>query len=260
MVTLGLAAALGVSHFFGFGPVGVAAAVVVAAFAYGWPRLTDSPQPRVTSLMLFGFGLVGMVSVWLVPELPYLEWLPILTGIGLLWAFLQNLARGVEAKDAVANVSAQVSGLVISLATASWVAGFRLPGDREAVVVGLVAIILAQFATAMPWPARYTSPLAVGIGLLGGGATGALFSSGSLGILTAMLLGAILGLLVASVDRMLGMIADSRYQARKLRESRTLEDAKAKARRAAVHLAIGAAPIALGGIVVHVLARIFVFR
>lgn len=51
-VALGLAVGLGVTSFFGYGPLAAAAAVLVAALAYGWPRLTDSPQPRATGVML----------------------------------------------------------------------------------------------------------------------------------------------------------------------------------------------------------------
>ncbi|WP_349829630.1 ammonia permease [Brevibacterium litoralis] len=258
LVALGLTAALGVSHLLGYLPVAVAAGVVVVAIAYGWPRLTDSPQPRITSAVLLAFGLLGMVTVWLIPSVPLLEWLPILAGMGLLWSFVQNLVRGIEASHAVANVAAQVAGIVVALAAASWVAGYRIPGDREAVVVGLVAIILAQIATSLPWPARYTSPLAVVVAVLGAGAATVLYVGGGLHLLPGLLLGGVLGLLVAAVDRMLGLIADSRFQAEHLAGSLTFEYAKAKARRAAVHLTIGAAPVALGGIVVYVIGRIFV--
>ena len=53
VVALCLAAALGVSVYFGLVPFALACGLVVAALAYGWPRLTDSPQPRATTTMLF---------------------------------------------------------------------------------------------------------------------------------------------------------------------------------------------------------------
>ena len=73
------------------------ALLVMLVFAYGWPRLTDSPQPRATSIMLAVFGGAGVVATVLAEEGPFLEWLPILVGMGLLWAFVQNLTRGLGA-------------------------------------------------------------------------------------------------------------------------------------------------------------------
>ena len=73
------------------------AALVMLVFAYGWPRLTDSPQPRATSIMLAVLGGAGLSATVLAEAEPFLEWLPTLVGIGLLWAFVQNLSRGYGA-------------------------------------------------------------------------------------------------------------------------------------------------------------------
>ena len=255
-VALGLAVGLGVTSFLGYGPLAAAAAVLVAALAYGWPRLTDSPQPRATGIMLLIFGLAGMAAVWAQESAPYVEWLPTITGIGLLWAFVQNLARGVDASHAVANVSAQVAGLVIVLSAASWIAALSVPGDREGVVVALVAIILAQAATALPFPARYTSPLALAVAVLGAGVVAALMHSGSVTLFVSLVLGGAMGLLVAAVDRMLSIMAVAKFQAVRIQRERRRD----KARRFAVQLAVGATPVALGGTVVYLLERILLYR
>ncbi|WP_220086043.1 hypothetical protein, partial [Burkholderia multivorans] len=94
--------------------------------------------------MLALFGLAGLFAAWQDDTAPYLDWLPVLAGLGLLWTFVQNLTRGMGASDAVANVSAQVAGVVIVLSASAWVAAATVPGDKEAIVVGLVAIIAAQ--------------------------------------------------------------------------------------------------------------------
>ena len=144
------------------------ALLVMLVFAYGWPRLTDSPQPRATSIMLALLGMAGVGATMLAEATPFLEWLPTLVGVGLLWAFVQNLTRGVGASHATVNVSAQVAGLAITLSAATWVAAFRLTTDHTTILVGLVAVVLALAATALPWPARYTSPIAVVAGAVGG--------------------------------------------------------------------------------------------
>lgn len=228
------------------------ALLVMLVFAYGWPRLTDSPQPRATSIMLAIFGGAGVVATVLAEEGPFLEWLPILAGMGLLWAFVQNLTRGIGASHATVNVSAQVAGLAITLSAATWVAAFRLTNDHTTILSGLVAVVLALAATALPWPARYTSPLAVVAGTLGGLLAAVAVGGDSAVLVLAGGLGAVMGVLAAAVDRLLGLIAESKYQAAALTEARRRD----KARLFAVHASLGAAPIALGGVVVYVLTRV----
>ena len=228
------------------------ALLVMLAFAYGWPRLTDSPQSRTTSIMLALFGGAGVGATVLAEEGPFLEWLPILVGLGLLWAFVQNLARGIGASHATVNVSAQVAGLAITLSAATWVAAFRLTDDHTTILSGLVAVVLALAATALPWPARYTSPLAILAGTAGGLIAAIAVGGASAGLVLAGGLGAVMGVLAAAVDRLLGLIAESKYQAAALADARHRD----KARHFAVHASLGAAPIALGGVVVYVLTRV----
>ena len=160
-VALVLVLALSASVYWGYTLFLLATGLIVLGVAYGWPRLTDSPQPRATSIMLALFGVAGLYAAWQDSTAPYLDWLPVLAGLGLLWTFVQNLTRGIGASYAVANVSAQVSGLVIVLSASTWVAAITVPGDKEAIVIGLASLIVAQCMTALPWPAIYTSPLAI---------------------------------------------------------------------------------------------------
>lgn len=257
-IALALALALGASVYWGYTLFLLSTVLIVLGVAYGWPRLTDSPQPRATSIMLALFGLAGLFAAWRDHSAPYLDWLPVLAGLGLLWAFVQNLVRGLGASDAVANVSAQVAGGVIVLSTSTWVAAITVPGDKEAIVVGLMALMAAECMTALPWPPIYTSPLAVAMATAVAGISSVLVLDASVGWPLALVLGAVMGLLVAGVDRMLGLIAYAQYQAANLEIAQNIESKKSveKARSFAVQLALGAAPIALGGVVVYALERV----
>ena len=257
-MALALALALSASVYWGYTLFLLATCLIVFGVAYGWPRLTDSPQPRATSIMLFLFGLAGLLAAWRDSSAPYLDWLPVLAGLGLLWTFVQNLTRGLGASDAVANVSAQVAGVVISLSASTWVAAITVPGDKEAIVVGLISLIAAGCMTALPWPAIYTSPLAVAMATAVGGILSFSIFPEAISWQLALILGAIMGLLVAAVDRMLGLVAYAKYQAVSLEIAQNIELKKnvEKARSFAVQLALGATPIALGGVVVYSLERI----
>lgn len=256
MIAAVLVVALGATTLIGDETFVVATVLVVAVLAWGWPRLTDSPQPRMTFIMLLVMGGTGLASVWFEREAPYLEWLPLIAGLGLLWSFVQHLVRGIDASHAVANVSAQVTGVVIVLSVGSWLAAMRITGDREAILVGLTAILVALVATAMPFPARYTSPLAIISGGLSAAAVSALLVDGAIGPAISGVLGVAMGVLVAAVDRLLGLIAYSRYQATEVGG----RDLASKARSMAVQVSLGAAPVALGGVLVYVIERIFVYR
>ncbi|SMX84942.1 MULTISPECIES: ammonia permease [Brevibacterium] len=257
-VALVLALALSASVYWGYTLFLLATGLIVFGVAYGWPRLTDSPQPRATSIMLGLFGVAGLIAAFRDDAAPYLDWLPVLAGLGLLWTFVQNLTRGIGASDAVANVSAQVAGVVIALSASTWVAAITVPGDKEAIVVGLVSLIVAGCMTALPWPAIYTSPLAIAMSTAVAGILAVLIFKDALSWPVSLALGAIMGLLVAGVDRMLGLIAYSQYQAVSLEIAQNIELKKSveKARSFAVQLALGATPIALGGVVVYSLERI----
>ncbi|WP_260847904.1 ammonia permease [Brevibacterium aurantiacum] len=258
VVALALALALSASVYWGYTLFLLATGLIVFGVAYGWPRLTDSPQPRATSIMLGLFGLAGLLAAFRDDTAPYLDWLPVLAGLGLLWTFVQNLTRGMGASDAVANVSAQVAGVVIVLSASTWVAAITVPGDKEAIVVGLVSLIVAGCMTALPWPAIYTSPLAIAMPVAVAGILSVLIFKDAISVPVSLVLGGIMGLLVAGVDRMLGLIAYTQYQAVSLELSQNIELKKnvEKARSFAVQLALGAAPIALGGVVVYSLERI----
>lgn len=254
-VAVCLTAALLASSSVGFAPYAGASLLLALAVAYGWPRLTDSPQPRATAIMLSLFGFAGIASAWLSEGQSFLEWLPILAGLGLLWTFAQNLVRGIGASDAVANVAAQVSGLVITLCAAVWVSAIRIPGAEWPIYIGLVSVACALAGTCVPgkrvirWVCAAVLPVAAGLGL------GLVFGLTGVPLVSAMCLGLALGILVLAVDRMLGLVADSRFQASELRRARRRD----KVHRFGVQLTLGSTPIALGGVVVYVLERVMAF-
>ncbi|GAB3063418.1 ammonia permease [Sediminivirga luteola] len=268
LVTAVLAIALSLAIYAGPLPFALATAGVVIVLAYGWPRLTDSPQPRLTSLMLFLTGMAGLVSVWFSDHITPLVWLAPVAGGALLWTFIQHLARGIDASHAVANVSAQIAGAVIVLCVGTLLAALLVPGDRTIILVGLVSLTAALAAIALPWPALYTTPLALGVAVLAGMATGAVAGEGAAGWLVSGVLGAVLSALVVAVDLLLGQVARSRYQGPEDADEasqghgasdRLLTKTLTKTRRLGVQLALGAAPVALSGVVIYMAERVVVF-
>ncbi|WGW12506.1 ammonia permease [Saxibacter everestensis] len=264
--------------------------VLVLCFAYGWPRLVDSPQPMATTVLLSITGVAGVLTVGLSPDSPYLDWLPLVGGLGILASFIQHLSRGVGASDAVLHVASQVAGVAIVLTSAAWLAVLRVPGHGEALIVGLTALVLALATTVIPWPARYTSPLAIVLAAAGAAAAAGVIADTEVAIVLAAGLGAALGVLVAAVHRLLGMAVFVNFASNKKKrlsvpplnravapagpeeipvpaaEKKVLAELTAessatlssRAASAGVQLALGTTPIALSGVVVYAVERLFI--
>ncbi len=236
----------------------IATGLIVLGVSYGWPRLTDSPQPRATSIMLALFGLAGLFAAWQDDTAPYLDWLPVLAGLGLLWTFVQNLTRGMGASGCGRQrLRAGRRRRHRALREHLGRGGHRARGQggdrrrprrdhRRPVHDG------AAVAGDLHLPARGRD--------VDGGRRHHVrdHPRQQLHVADRVILGAVMGLLVAGVDRMLGLIAYAQYQAANLELSQNIELKRnvEKARSFAVQLALGAAPIALGGVVVYALERI----
>lgn len=253
LIAVLLAAALAVTS--GVGDVFFVAGcvVVVVCVALGWPSLVESRHPRTTTVMMAVVGLLGLASVQMAAE-GTLLWLSVLAALGLLATFVSQLVLGAGERGLTVLVASQMTGIVIVVAACAWLAGLQTSGRSAGIVVGAVALVFALAATMVPWPAVYTSPLAVLAGAASAaGATeiaDAANYSTPIPFWVGIVLGAVLGVLVAAVHRLLGM---GRTVKRRSRRGH-----RAGARVVLIELGLGAVPIALGGALVYITERLFI--
>lgn len=252
LIAVLLAAALAVTS--GIGDVFFVAGcvLVVVCVSLGWPSLVESRHARTTTVMMGVIGLLGLASVRFTAD-GTLLWLSVLAALGLLATFVAQLVLGAGEQGLTVLVASQMTGIVTVLAACAWLAGVDTSGRSAGIVVGAVALVFALAATMIPWPAVYTSPLAVLAGAASAaGATeiaDAANYSAPIPIWVGIVLGAVLGVLVAAVHRLLGM----GRPAKRARRSH-----RAGSHVVLVELGLGAVPIALGGALVYITERLFI--
>ncbi|GAB3563091.1 hypothetical protein [Spelaeicoccus albus] len=253
-----LAAALAVSSWAGDAFFLPACVLLVLCVAVGWPSLAESRHPKTTVGMVAVIGLLGLASVRLTPSTT-LIWLSVLAALGLLATFVAQLVLGPSERGLTVLIASQMTGIVIVLAGCAWLAGVETPARSAGVIVGAVATAFALAATMVPWPAVYTSPLAVLAGAASAAGTteiaGAADSGTAIPLWVGIVLGAVLGVLVAAVHRLFGM---NRPTKRSARGGLGRRSHRAGSSLVTVELGLGSVPIALGGALVYITERLFI--
>jgi hypothetical protein len=210
-----------------------AVVVVVAGVAAGWPALLALPSPRGTAVLVGLTGVAAAAAVALPPAAdtdPPLRWLPAVAALGIVGTFVHQLLRRDGRPRLVESVSGAVSGQVLVVLAAGWLA---VPerGATGVLPVGAAALAVAAAACALPWPAR----LRQGVAVVAGTGVAALVA-GVLPQVTAIpaaMVGFALAGALSAFDRLL--------------------PAQPSARTPPALWAVAAAPLAAGGTAVYVL-------
>ncbi|WP_028045361.1 hypothetical protein [Cellulomonas sp. URHE0023] len=172
VVTAVLAAVVAVAGYLGGIPLTVAAALLALAFALGWPALVGLPF-RAGSTVVVAVGGIGAVAVvHLTTVEPYLRFLPLAFAGAILLSFVNELVRRDGRERLVESVSGTVTGTLVAVASAGWVATGHTPGGKPLVVVGALALAVGSAVVALhlaAWVGAFvTSAAAAGAGALGG--------------------------------------------------------------------------------------------
>ena len=122
VVTAALAAAVAVAGYLGGLPLTITAALLALAFALGWPSLVGLPF-RIGSTVVVAVGGIGaVVVVHLTEDQPYLRFLPVVFAAAILLSFVNELVRRDGRERLVESVSGTVTGTLVAVAAAGWVA------------------------------------------------------------------------------------------------------------------------------------------
>lgn len=126
-------------------PMAGAVAVLIAVFAYGWPRLLGLPDPwHITWLMLLA-GWSATLAATLTSLPSPLAWMPICLGLGVVGVFASQLVRGTGATRRLESTLAALLGLLATTFASGWVAVLKLAvlGTNPLVVpVGAAVVAL----------------------------------------------------------------------------------------------------------------------
>lgn len=236
VVTAALAAAVAVAGYLGGLPLTITAALLALAFALGWPSLVGLPF-RIGSTVVVAVGGIGaVVVVHLTEDQPYLRFLPVVFAAAILLSFVNELVRRDGRERLVESVSGTVTGTLVAVAAAGWVATGNTPGGEPLVVVGALALAVGSAVVALhlaTWlGAVVTSVAAALAGALGGAILP------DIDVVPALVLGLAVGVLVATLH--------------------VLFDELPSLERAWPSLAAVTLPVTVTGTLVYVIGRVLV--
>lgn len=229
-----LAVLLGVAALAGVPALAAALLLATVALASGWATLLNLPTPRGSTAVIALGGAVAVTVAALTDDPPYLRWLPGVLAVTLLVEFGHQLLRRDMRPRLVESVTGVVAALVVVGFGAGWLGALHDDGPTGVVLVGAAAAAAATTALGLPWPQRVTGPAAVAGGLAIGALAGALLPDER--ALPAALAGAVVGVVAATLDRLLAHLPTSV--------------------RPTASVAMGVAPVVASGMVVYTLGRL----
>lgn len=147
-----LAALLAVSTYLSHSASDAVVVVLMVIFAIGWPRLVDLPAVLPRRILLLTVAAIAAVTVYLTQNL---RMLAAVMALSVIAAFVVELARRDGRPRLVESLAASVSGLVVLVSGAGWLA---MPHSElgVAVVFTTAGTLAAGAACAAihlpPWP------------------------------------------------------------------------------------------------------------
>ncbi len=235
VLTSVLAAAVAAAAYLGEDAVAAAAGVLVLLLAAGWASLLRLPAPGGATVVVGLAGLGGVAVAWATRGEPVLRHLPLVIAMALVLAFVAEMLRRGGRPRLVESVSGTVSGCVVAVSCAGWVAAGRTEAGASLVITAAVGLAVASAVSALPVARGWAGSL-VGVAVGGGAAAGAATVAPGIDVVSGAVAGVVAGLVVAALQLLLAR-------------------QPALASRRAV-LAAVTAPVAVTGILVFVVGRL----
>ncbi|GGI05381.1 hypothetical protein [Isoptericola cucumis] len=191
-----LAAVVAAAAYLGTDVLAAVAAVLVLLVAVGWAPLLRLPARGGTAVVVGLTGVGGVAVAWVTRGEPVLRYLPLVVAMGLVLAFVAEMLRRGGRARLVESVSGTVSGVVVAVACAGWVAAGRTEAGSALVVTSAVGLAVASAVSALPVARGWAGSL-VGVALGGAAAAGAATAVPSVDLVTGAVAGVVSGLVVA---------------------------------------------------------------
>lgn len=236
VITACLAAAVAVAAFFGTLQLAVASAALALVVAVGWPTLLELPRGGGARVVVGMAGVGAVATTYATPGEPVLRYLPIVLAMAVVLAFVAELLRPGGRPRLVDSLVGTVSGVVVAVSCAGWIAAGRTDAGAALVVTSAVALAVASAISALPLTGWTNALVTVVLAVAAGG--GVSFVMPDLDILSGVWAGAVAGLLVAALHALFDQLPELRGR-----------------------LGAGTAaalPVAVGGTLIFVVGRVIV--
>jgi len=150
--------------------VGVVALLVLVV-AFGWPVILDLPARAGSRFVIALAGLGALAAITFTEGEPFLRELPPVVALAILLAFVNELVRTDGRVRMVESLAGTVSGVLVVVAAAGWIASSKTVGATSLVVVAAIALAVGTATSAVPFSpwlgltVAVASSAAVGFGL-----------------------------------------------------------------------------------------------
>jgi len=205
VTTAVLAAVLAVVGYLGLIPLAVVSVLLAVAIAIGWPSLTGLPNVPGSATVIALTGAGGVAAVLSTGIRPDLRTLAIVFAGSVLLTFVNELLRRDGRPRLVESVAGTITGSLLAVATAGWVACGRSAEGEALVVAAAVALALASGLSAVRLPVGWASVVTAVAAGLGGALVGLVLSV--IGPLVGGLAGFAVGIQVAAMHVLFQPIA-----------------------------------------------------
>lgn len=160
--------------------VGAVASLMVAIFAFSWPKISGIPSELIMGFVTLVAGCGAIIASLNAPPREAMLYYVVFVVLGLALTFLVQLLRGTGASQRLYSVCAGAAASLIAASTSGWVAVDRLtPDDVNSPLTLLVAmgITAAILVGCIRWPDRIVAPLAIVISALVSGMAAIIFTT-----------------------------------------------------------------------------------
>lgn len=203
VLTAAASAAIAVGAFLGEIPLIIIIALLGLAFAFGWSSLMRLPSIGGSTLVV-SLTMVGALAVvaFTTTE-PWLVYLPVVLAFGVLLAFINEMLRPIPRSHLIDSLFGTVSGVIVTVCGAGWLAAFRIEHGLHIVVISAVALAAASTAGALKAPRWLVIILTFTLGTTAGAVAAHFLEPTTLiaGLVQGALAGLIISALHALVDR-----------------------------------------------------------
>jgi hypothetical protein len=177
--------------------VAVASAVAVGV---GWPHFLRIPAKKTLAAVIALAGAGAALAAAYAPAPGYLDWTPPFIALGIMAIFVVQLIRGTGQAQRLESTLGCSVGVLLACLGAGWIAGARLNGVREMLLVAAVSAAVALLACLIRWPDSIIAPLGIALAGLAGPLAGLVLSD--IAVLPAAIFGVVVGAVLVSFRRL----------------------------------------------------------
>lgn len=206
VLTAAASAAVAIGAAIGEVPLIAVLGVLAVIFAVGWSSLMQLPSRGGSTLVVSLTAVGALACVALTQNEPWLRFLPVVLAFGVFLAFINEMLRPVPRTNLIDSLFGTVTGIVVTICGAGWLAAFRIEHGLAVVMISAAALAAASAAGALKGPRWLVVVATFALGTAAGVVTAHFL--GATTLLTGLLQGALAGLVISALHALVHRLPD----------------------------------------------------